>query len=291
MSEAEVLDGCKFLSDSGFRPSYMKASARRWLDNFEAEDRHIAVALLESFVMIPSSMTDAMLQAAFHQLAADRCRSHGYDGALAAWASFRDELLVTIPTGEMPNPTDSGYSFQRSVRQLLEIDEAQIVEPHDALQALVSRGQGKVLFVDDFVGSGHQFVTTWHRDYRVAGVDVSFGAVCPPGSAFYTPLVATTTGVDHIATHCPEVELKPLHRLGSEYAANSPTTSMWQSVQVADGIAFVEKYTPLAGFRVEQAWGYEELGLAFAFEHGTPDATLPILYSERNAWRPLVRRR
>jgi len=292
VSEAEVLDGRRFLSDAGFNPASIKSASRAWLDNFEQADRELAVHLLEAFILIPNSMTDALLQAAFHQLAPSVCGAGGYELAPSSWTSFRNEILVTIPTGEIPNPTDSGYSFQRSVRQRFGIDEAQIVEPADAIARLANRGSGTVVFVDDFVGSGHQFVQTWNRAYEISpSRTLTFGDVCQTNVAIYVPLVATESGVAHIESNCATAEVRAVHVLGPEYSANSATSSIWQSAPHDDAVAFVEKYTVRAGFPVSEAWGYGDLALAFAFEHGTPDATLPILYSERGSWRPLVRRR
>ena len=37
--------------------------------------------------------------------------------------------------------------------------------------------------------------------------------------------------------------------------------------------------------------GFHRLGLAIAFAHSTPDATLPIFRWEGNGWFPLARRR
>ena len=36
--------------------------------------------------------------------------------------------------------------------------------------------------------------------------------------------------------------------------------------------------------------GFAKLGLALAFEHGVPDATLPLFYWDGPGWEPLMRR-
>jgi hypothetical protein len=36
--------------------------------------------------------------------------------------------------------------------------------------------------------------------------------------------------------------------------------------------------------------GFHKLGLALAFQHCVPDATLPLFYWEHNEWHPLIRR-
>ena len=73
-------------------------------------------------------------------------------------------------------------------------------------------------------------------------------------------------------------------------------STLWSSpALLADIQALVKTYSEKLGYIEdaggEQDWeGFHKLGLGLAFEHSTPDASLPIFYSQVNGWAPLVRR-
>lgn len=291
MTEDEVIRSSQYLADTGFWHSDLGHGARAWLDNFDAPDRPTALELLRSFIWIPQSFTDGMVSAAFNGLAAVVCAGLNYTDAAVRWKEFRSEVIVTFPTGEIPSPTDSGYSFQRMARQLLELHESQIVEPERALQIVRSRGHGTVVFLDDFVGSGDQFIKTWRREYRIGPDLLTFERLPPDVAIYYVPLIATEYGAGRIESVATGAQIQAVHRLEANYSAKNHDSRIWINTDPAKAADFVERYTVRAGYDVSEAWGYHDLGLTLAFEHSTPDATLPILYSEEAAWRPLVRRR
>ena len=46
--------------------------------------------------------------------------------------------------------------------------ESRVLAPEKAIEQVMSRRGGRVVFVDDFVGSGNQFRETWRREYEAA---------------------------------------------------------------------------------------------------------------------------
>lgn len=272
---------------AGWDPKFANA-ARRWLDNFDESDQTTATALLDAFVYIDNSSVDAIFGAAFGSLASVVCTSDDYSVAIAQWEDFLRSVLVTFPTGETPNPTDSGYAFQRRVRQVMEIDQSQIVEPGEAFHRLRT-SSGHVVFVDDIVGSGDQFISTWQRPYPSEGTTGSFADISSQISAHFVPLFATLTGVERIRSQVPTLNLMPIHQLGPEYSAHERACMAWADIAYEEGVHLVEEYSRRA--RIPNPWGYRGLGLCLGFEHGIPDATLPIFYWEQHGWRPLVRQR
>lgn len=263
-------------------------SAQLWLDNFDDRDRPTASALLDTFVYIDSKSVDAMFSSAFGSLASVICRTHDYAQATSDWRKFMGSVLVTIPTGERPNPTDSGYSFQRMTRQIMEIDESQIVEPAEAIRRLSQSG-GHVVFVDDIVGSGDQFLRTWRRQYRFDNSTRSFADISANITAHYVPLLATQSGVDQIGVDVPDLNIMPVHVLGPEHSANRPESLAWANLDHREGRRLVQQYSQRIG--IASAWGYEDLALCIAFQHGVPDATIPLFYKNTSDWRALVQRR
>ena len=170
----------------------------------------------------------------------------------------------------------------------MEIDQSQIVEPDEAIRRLSSSG-GQVIFVDDFVGSGDQFVQTWNRPYAFEGSTRSFADISQQITAHYVPLLATQAGVDRIRRQVPDLNLMPVHLLGPEHSANRPEGLAWTDVGYSKGFQLVQDYSQRIG--LTEPWGYKDLGLCIAFQHGVPDATIPLFHVDYNDWSPLVRHR
>jgi hypothetical protein len=176
-------------------------------------------------------------------------------------------------------------------RQVLGIPEDRILEPDKALEALLSR-KGPVVFLDDFVGSGQQFVKTWQRKVHLNGnAPMSFemlASVLRDTQFFYCPLVCTTYGRDEILKQCPMLNLYPAHFLGEEYSAFSLNSLIWPEALQVSATQFIQTASRRAG--IDQWQGFRRLGLTVAFEHSVPDATLPLLYWNSNGWKPLIER-
>ena len=268
-----------------------------WLGNFLPAEQEHALNLLNAFIYYSPAMVDALFIAAFQQISSaviDLGDSHV--SAVEAWQRFCSTVMVVHVEGEEPNPTDSGYAYSRRARQLLDIAESQVVTSRDALDRLLSGGPGAVVFVDDFVGSGSQFVTSWHRTWTLSdGREHSFAQLARTSSArfYYCPLICTASGFDAIRLDCPEVGVTPAHLLSPQYNLLSPDCHLWPEHLRGTAASFIEAASRRAGIPEwgTSGWrGFHELGLGIAWETSVPDATLPIFHWETN-WQPLMRRR
>ena len=296
MSAVErALGTAAYLSDIRIWAPEMKVAARRWLANFTQDDDKIfASALLDSFIYYSDDLVDELFVACFEALAAEVIDgAQTYERQKDDWQRFRDLILITHPTGEMPNVTDSGYTFDRRARQLLGIDQSHILEPEGVTEALLRQPKRTVVFVDDFAGSGDQFVKTWQRAYTTALGTTSFVDLAAKGISefFYCPLVSTETGREYIESRCLGLKMRPTHILPREYSAIDPSSLLWPDALRPGARDFIDRVSAIAGVPAGARYGYADLALAVAFEHGVPDATLPILHWEGSGWTPLVKRR
>jgi hypothetical protein len=295
LTVTNTLVSSAFLSDIRIWDVKLKTAARRWITNFTEEEQDHAAAILETFIFFSDELVDRLFLAAFDVLAAEITEpAHTYANKKTSWQSFLDRVLVTHPTGEMPNVTDSGYAFDRRARQLLGINQAHIMEPEATIAHLISSPGSPVVFVDDFVGSGDQFCKTWHRMYDVSSGSVSFATIASSGRTgpfYYCPLVSTQRGLSVVDANCPSLRIRPTHLLPNEYSANHAASLIWPDALRGHSGHFVEQSSARAGIPPAKRWGYANLALALAFQHGVPDATLPIVWWEDNGWIPLVPRR
>jgi hypothetical protein len=280
---------------------FSKVNVERWLSNFEEQDRIYALHMVSQFMYFSDQLVDAQFLSAFQNISnvvLDDWKV--FPEAKLIWNDFLNRCLIVPVQGEEPSPADSGYTFARKARQILRIPEDRLAELDTAIEALLSGHNIPIVFVDDFVGSGEQFTKTLARQSRRAGFvgqSIQSAARANPNSQiFYCNVAMTSKGKDRVLRDCPSVILSSGNILGPEYSWTTAEGSMWPDDQRLNGISMIEKYSKRLGYADENGsendWqGFHSLGLGLAFEHSTPDASLPIFFSERNGWSPLVTRR
>jgi hypothetical protein len=295
MSRDEVLASKQYLSLIGHWPKIpARANPERWLNGFQPKDEGHAVALLESLVYFSMEQTAKLCISLFHSLSSEVTRGAAtYASRKASWAAFVANCWVTFPTGEKPNPTDSGHTFARLARQELEIDEERFLYPEEVVERLYHGERRPVVMVDDFAGSGQQFLTTWSRPYEMPdGQPCSFELIAQssPLNVFYIPTVSTAYAADRIEAGAPSVTLRSAHILSDVYSAVHAESVVFPDHLRSEAREFVARTSSQAGISPENELGFHDLALAIAFEHSVPDATLPILWADTPSWNSLLRR-
>lgn len=297
--ENNVLEACGRLVDFNAWEQ-TKIDPEGWLSNFSDSERPFALVLLSRFTFLADHLVDQLFRSAFQNLSNVLFGEEWPEFRMVGerWRNFCNSALITIVQGETPNPSDSGWLFARKARQAVGIDEYQLMEPREVVAALASGFSKPVVFVDDFVGSGEQFLKTWQRLYDLpGGGKASFEALAPrsQGSFYYCNAMTTEYGLARINRVAPAVTVSAGNIIPSRYSLADPASLLWPKAIRNEGIALVEAIGRRLGYDAddgsEQDWrGFHKLGLALAFPHSVPDANLPIFFTDRNGWRPLVQR-
>ncbi len=293
-----TLDTRDFFSNVAIWPQQPReVDHRGWLGNFRDEsDRAIAAQLLDSYLLISTAQAEKMMTSAFHSLAPTRADlfTSTPDEYQNAWSQFREHVAVTFPS-HRNNPAGSGHLFVRAAREIVPDPAKQLFDPSALVVALAStKAPTRVVFVDDFSGTGNQFTSTWLQKHPLPdGSESSFAALALEGvimEAFFIPSVATWRAKSRIAEMAPTVQVKPAHLLPPRYSAMDASTSLVTAESRGELHDFLVRYAASAGYSDQHVYGYEECGLALSFEHSTPDNTLPIFNGGPRrpaAWRPL----
>jgi len=273
-------------------------SPEEWLSNFTQNDIPFALRLLEGFTFYSSELVKTMFKSSFLNISQDVIKNkESFKAASRSWSYFLDNIIVVRVTGERPNDTDSGYTFSRMARDVLNIPQERILSPEDALKYISSGNTCDIVFVDDFVGSGQQFIELWKRQYNAYGNITSFLDVsCFKSDVkfFYCPVICTQYGMTNIYKQCRNITISAAHIFGEQQSLLSENSSIWRDDMKAIGPAFLERISLEAGIPDNNGdvgcWrGFHKLGLALAFEHGYPDATVPIFYHSSDKWKPLIK--
>ncbi len=296
LNRGEVFCGSQLWTLEFFR------RAQLWIGNFDDGDKPLASALLDGFLYFSDSHATQLMVSGFHALSAQisRLAATGRE-ARGGWTAFFDSLLLTYVEGEQPNATDSGPESARKFRMAAAFPSGRALSPYSALGSLVRGPHKTVVFVDDFVGSGNQFISTWRRerDYGDALPKVSFAQLVrdnPDVLAFYCPSVCTAYGLRRLQAECPEVLVSPGAVLEDRHGVMHPHSLVWPDSIRADGQAFVRRVSQRLGLPEsdgdEEDWrGFEALGLAVAIRDSIPDASLRLFHLQQDGWAPLVKRR
>ena len=298
LSPEEVLAKCAYFMRTQLWPRETAIDPQGWLSNFHVSELSHAAHLLNAFMYFASPLVKEMFASSFQSLSRSIAGSGDSLVTLqGSWRTLIARSLITYVTGEVESPTDSGHIFARLVRDYLGIPETQIRAPKEVLQSLLDNGPRPVIFVDDFVGSGLQFATTWNRQYSLnCGIMQSFKnlAAIQTAQFFYASVMATNDGFSLIRKACPEVVLSTAHELHPRYSLLHPECFLWPDSLRPTAVDFLRTASLRAGIpdsdgnHVDDWQGFHKLGLAIAFEHGTPDATVAILRWKSNGWHPLI---
>ena len=267
-----------------------------WLDNFyKEEERNIAAQILDFFIFYPKSMINQMLKTVV-----------GYCGEYLSscfpdWKheDFINRCIYSFIPGETKNPTDSGHIYVHKLKNELHIPQDRIVYNDDLYPLLESTKKSiPVIFVDDFVGSGTQCITAWNGEEgeknkkRLKDIAMNSNHIF-----IYAPLIANYIGYNRIKKDCNGLTLLPCHIINNEYNLFDPECICWgKNIELySKGTELILSKSKELGIpfndknKVNHVRGFDEQGLALAFENGAPDAILPIFYWCKN-WVPLIKK-
>lgn len=288
----------RYFSDVQLWPRRARIDVKGWLNNFRAAERSMARNLLNAFIFLSDEITRQIFVSAVHRLSYDIVRLKvAHAESRAEWGAFLGSVLVIPVPGERPHMADSGHLFARFSRDQIGIHPDRIMSAVDGLKYLFNHGAMPVLFVDDFVGSGNQFVTMWQRPIEIGGRMATFQEFArnnPKWKPFYSPVLCTQTGYTEIESQCPAVLVRPGNMLPAQYSALAPDSCLWPDELRGNAEGFLRDVSIRAGIPdalgdADDWRGYQSLALAVGFDHGFPDATLPLFRWNRNGWRPLFR--
>ena len=209
----------------------------------------------------------------------------------AALKAGKPARTVIIPAiDESEPPTKSGPFVLRRLKKSLEASTSLMEWPWVAA-AMVNRGEiDTVVIVDDFLGTGHQILSY---------LKGTFGTLDPNVRWIYATVCAHQKGLAHLAAEASNLTVFAAEIYGDEHGFFHD--KYWSAVSngFIDGAmakAFYENFLDTKKLRSgntvfhDHPFGYGGLALCLGFEHGTPDNSLPVLWSQDRDWLPLWER-
>lgn len=284
----QVLQRCEDLIETHIWTGLQSQRLTSWMSNFEnLNERYFGACVIDALIYRSQAQTSAMMLQLFQRDLPDLCRTKSI-GFTNDWrealASKTDPGVRIVPViRDIDPPTKSGPLVARLLRRGLGLNDKWMIWPWK-IEDEINRGMRVFLLIDDFVGTGYQFCGFAKR--AIHNVDWWQKA-----TFIYAPLAIFKIGADRVSKRLPL-----LHLTSAEWLKESHNLFSKESHAFDDGQNNPENakafYLNLSDKWGVKRWrlGYGNLGLTFAFEHATPNDSLPILWADGCGLKPLFGR-
>jgi hypothetical protein len=145
-----------------------------------------------------------------------------------------------------------------------------------------------LLLVDDFCGTGDQFLT-----FMALPALTAFLVARPKCRIVYITAAAHQAALANIRAAQPRIEVIAAETLTADHHFFTGTLLGQYSMQGLKEQFLAEHQSLCETFKLGGnigVFGYKGQGLTYAFSHGTPNNSLPILWHDANGWTPLLDR-
>lgn len=243
-----------------FGPKVSDTKIIEWLSQFEPDERPLIARLLDGFVYLSFDRVRSMA-VELHSI----LREHLGEALDRAWF---------VPIGGVAR---SGALVAYLLRSLNQIPDERFL-PYQLVRDRVNNDDPVVL-LDDLLASGHQAVHEW-SSLRTAG------EIPATSRAYFATLVSCDAGRTFVEERT-ELETVCAMRLTRSQEPLSSDSALFPDMAERNRLRGVlEKYGRALVPR--GPLGYGGSGLLLAFEHSTPDNSLPIFWATTNRWKPLL---
>jgi len=293
---SNIFDRYEALIEGTVLGKITKHQLNAWKRNFVSpEEKYLSACLLDSLIYRSERQTESLAHQLFQRVLPDLAMSGDLpQGNIRDWrkslsSDAKDLGIRLVPVIDMDrhSPTKSAPPISRLIRMNVPVDEkwfvwpGQSVEPVDGCAPLL-------VFVDDFLGSGDQFGEVYKS---------IMGDQTERPLAVYAPLVAYRKGADDLRKQFPELRIVAAEWLEESHRIFSPESKFFDDGQNSPEAAeafylqFIRSKDWKEGHLRFMPLGFKDCGLSYAFDHGSPDATLPIFWDEQNGFHHLYFRR
>lgn len=261
-----------------------------WFNQFVARQKELLGAcLLDNFIFRGKGQVEALLKAALCSPAM-LTPAAKWDGEVVEALCGRrvDPGIRLAPVIRLDQaPTKSGTYVLRRLAKSLRVQDKWMLWPQSLAE--MPDSVHTIVLVDDFCGSGKQF-----SDFvTLTGFDKVM-RTRPKCRIVYLTVAAHSCGIKKVQDEFTRVEfiagevLTPQHGFfGGERLARIKVDGIEERLKTDyDAIA---REVNLGGKKIGP-YGFEAQGLTYAFDHGTPNNTLPIYWYASEDWTPLVNR-
>jgi len=290
-----VYDRCRRLIKTGIWAEMDHTNFRSWLTNFTTpEEKYLSACLLDSLMYRSRKQTNSLINELFDRVIPELLTSSSpTNPAPFDWLTYLrsspqtpEAPVIVVPVLRNSDPpTKSGPTLCRMLSKHLGIRDEHFVWPWRIGEYIQFRKTIAILFIDDFLGTGHQFaefITSFN-----------LGPLLQNTYSVYTPLTAHEKGIDYLQNAFPTLLLSASERLThkSNFFHSESTKFLDGHNTIASTWNTYKSLLQRAGFPARPAYrGYGKLGVVYSFSHATPDNSIPLIWWKSPTWKPLFNR-
>jgi hypothetical protein len=248
---------------SSYRLPVTETRIDRWLSQFDLVDQDLAARCLDAVDFVPGEQITALFRDAYASL---RQRFRHEPGAKWRFVPY------SVSAGE------SGDSmlarFRHANNMAGERFKPQFIYKSELLTAGLT-ARDKIVFVDDFSGTGEQVCSAWKQGLR---------ELVPEGPRpFLLLITATPAARSRIERETP-LEVVSGFELNHRDNLFHPSCTYFSEAEKKILLKYCETVKP------DEPRGHGDCGLLLAFAHTCPNNSIPILHARTKEWDGLFRR-
>jgi hypothetical protein len=302
---SELEGKIKVLDQLMWRSKVTTLDIQSWLANFgdtgeQAEnERAHALFLLSAFSYFTEPLLRVLLKSLFRDLIHQpllmeirRKNSHTRDWNVIS--PLHEMALKSIRFIGSGNPSESGTHLLYYFRQENELPTSMFISPYELFRGpsdnvRLARGVRRIIFIDDFCGSGTQA-----RRYS-GGLLRRIRKIDPEIRFSYFPLFATTWGMHKVRTRTIFDDVQAVCELDESFRALMPDSRYFRDTDAPLDREFARAMCERYGKELEPdtPLGFGDCQLLLGFAHNIPNNTLPIFWAVGNSireWTPIFPR-
>jgi hypothetical protein len=288
----KVSSRCDILIKTGVW-DFNNAKLRAWMKNFKgAEAQYLCAHLLDSLIYRSDRMTTSL------------CNHAIYSTLPNSLATYPDNITDWILRLRRPGATGfcfvaaeginrkgervSGKSGQTVLRKYDRsgvVHKSHFIDASHLLDRLNTNNYQHVVFIDDFCGTGTQFSDFYHH--------FEFSKIPQAVSQYYIPFACHEDAIfKKLNTETPLVKVAPVELLGEKnkfFFEKSGTFRGDKLNSVNTAKLFYQKLLTDNDINLDP-FGFGSLELSYGWNMATPNNTLPIYYTDKSKWNPLLTR-
>jgi hypothetical protein len=239
-----------------------------WLDNFEKDDQKLAYDLL----LVLEFITFNELQYRFDDLLKQIFKDIP-----------KNENIIILPFGKVgKSGSIITYIIKNTSafksRKRKNVDNVLLTHDYKYINA---RNYNHIIFIDDFIGSGKTFCDEYKNNNDIEAW-IFYNRI---SKVYLLSSIIMKEAQDRIKKRFSYIQIKSDERY-KIFDSNTSPLKAFKNLNAIKTMAY--KYGKSIR---ENPYGFESTESLLSFFHGTPNNTLPIIWSAKSNWKPLFPRK
>lgn len=289
-----VLTSTKTLINSGLWKEVDLRGLHDWVGYFETDsEKFLCGMILDALIFRSKAQTKALLanvlEKSIPQCLDDISSEISQDFSSIVTSKYPGDWLNRIRIvpviRDIDPPTKSGPLVARLYKKEVQVNDRFMDWPWS-----LSRNNKKpeiVIFIDDFIGTGDQFTEFLERFFKDNPKD-------PEVYYIYAPLAACSKGIDRLKEEYGNIKVCQAEIVPEKSGFFSGMSARYLGIEghlINEIIETYDSFLNKVGLsKLKEKRGYGDLELTYTYAHGTPNATLPLLWAANEIYQPLFSR-